>query len=94
MWQMVGIGPMFGQASYFREYAIEREPLNSLQYGIDRYTNESHRLYKVLDKRLDKITPPESTQLPIWLYGLGVASQVGEGLTPTISQMLGIGLVE
>ena len=54
MWQMGGIGPMFGQASHFREYARERESLDRLQYGIDRYTNESHRLYRVLDKRLDK----------------------------------------
>ena len=40
------------------------------------------------------ITSPESTQLLIWLCGLGVANQVGEGLTPTISQMLGIGVIE
>jgi GST-like protein len=52
MWQMGGLGPMFGQASHFREYAKEREPVERLQYGIDRYTNESHRLYRVLDKRL------------------------------------------
>ena len=45
---------MFGQASHFREYATEREPPDRLQYGIDRYTNGSRRLCRVLDKRLDK----------------------------------------
>ena len=52
-WQMGGIGPIFGQASRFREYARERELPDRIQYGIDRYTNESHRLHRVLDKLLD-----------------------------------------
>ncbi|HKC51986.1 MAG TPA: glutathione S-transferase N-terminal domain-containing protein [Myxococcota bacterium] len=47
MWQMGGLGPMSGQANHFRNYAPEK-----LQYGIDRYTNETNRLYGVLDKRL------------------------------------------
>jgi GST-like protein len=53
MWQMGGVGPMFGQAGHFRNYARERESDDRLQYGIDRYTNEAHRLYGVLDRRLD-----------------------------------------
>ena len=53
MWQMGGIGPMFGQACHFREDARERELPDHPQYGIDRYTNESHRLHRVLDKLLD-----------------------------------------
>jgi len=52
MWQMGGVGPMFGQAGHFREYAREREPVDRLQYGIDRYTNEARRLYGVMNKRL------------------------------------------
>ncbi len=47
MWQMGGLGPMSGQANHFRNYAAEK-----IQYGIDRYTNETNRLYGVLDKRL------------------------------------------
>jgi GST-like protein len=47
MWQMAGQGPMLGQAGHFRNYAPEKIP-----YGIERYTNEAHRLYRVLDTRL------------------------------------------
>jgi GST-like protein len=47
MWQMGGLGPMLGQAHHFRSYAKEKLP-----YAIERYTNEAHRLYGVLDKRL------------------------------------------
>ena len=47
MWQMGGIGPMFGQANHFRAYAVEK-----LAYPIERYTNESKRLTGILDKRL------------------------------------------
>jgi GST-like protein len=46
-WQMGGFGPMLGQAHHFRIYAPEKIP-----YAIDRYTNETNRLYGVLDKRL------------------------------------------
>jgi GST-like protein len=47
MWQMGGLGPMAGQTHHFRSFAPEKIP-----YAIDRYTNESHRLYGVLNKRL------------------------------------------
>jgi GSH-dependent disulfide-bond oxidoreductase len=47
MWQMAGQGPMLGQAGHFRNYAPEK-----IAYGIDRYTNEASRLYRVLDTRL------------------------------------------
>jgi len=47
MWQMGGFGPMLGQANHFRTYAPEKIP-----YAIDRYTNETGRLYNVLDRRL------------------------------------------
>jgi GSH-dependent disulfide-bond oxidoreductase len=46
-WQMGGFGPMLGQTHHFRLYAPEPVP-----YAIDRYTNESKRLYGVLNKRL------------------------------------------
>ncbi len=47
MFQMGGIGPMFGQAHHFRRFASEQVP-----YAIRRYTEETHRLYGVLDRRL------------------------------------------
>jgi len=48
MWQMGGIGPMFGQANHFAVYAPDKLP-----YAIDRYLNESRRLLRVLNTRLD-----------------------------------------
>jgi GST-like protein len=51
MFQMGGIGPMFGQAGHFRTYTKERQ-----QYAIDRYTNEVNRLYKVMNQRLGETT--------------------------------------
>jgi len=47
MWQMGGVGPMFGQAGHFILYAAEKVP-----YGIERYRNEAKRLLKVADTRL------------------------------------------
>jgi len=38
---------MLGQAGHFRNAAPEKIP-----YAIDRYTNESRRLFSVIDKRL------------------------------------------
>ncbi|HBF53483.1 MAG TPA: thiol:disulfide oxidoreductase, partial [Afipia sp.] len=47
MWQMGGLGPMLGQNHHFSNYAPEKIP-----YAIDRYVNETNRLYGVLNKRL------------------------------------------
>jgi len=47
MFQMGGVGPMLGQTHHFRSYAPEQYP-----YAIKRYTDETTRLYRVLDKRL------------------------------------------
>ena len=47
MFQMGGVGPMFGQAHHFRRFAPEQIP-----YAVARYTNEVSRLYGVLDRRL------------------------------------------
>lgn len=46
-WQVGGLGPMLGQAHHFRIYAQEKIP-----YAVDRFTEESRRLYGVLDRRL------------------------------------------
>ena len=48
MWQIGRVGPMFGQNNHFRNYAPEKLP-----YAIRRYENEAHRLYGVLNKRLN-----------------------------------------
>ena len=50
MWQMGGFGPMLGQAHHFRRFAPEQVP-----YAIERYTNETRRLYGVLDRRLGEV---------------------------------------
>jgi GST-like protein len=47
MFQMGGVGPFFGQAHHFLRYAPEPVP-----YAIERYKNETRRLYGVLDARL------------------------------------------
>jgi GST-like protein len=47
MWQMGGFGPMLGQNHHFRHYAPE-----PIEYAINRFVNETHRLYGVLDRRL------------------------------------------
>ena len=47
MFQMGGVGPMFGQYNHFANYAPEKLP-----YAIERYTNEVKRLHRVLEKRL------------------------------------------
>lgn len=49
MFQMGGVGPMFGQYNHFANYAVEKLP-----YAIERYTNEVARLHRVLDKRLSE----------------------------------------
>ena len=52
MFQMGGVGPMFGQANHFRIYAAEKFPAETVAYGKERYTKEVNRLYGVMDKRL------------------------------------------
>jgi len=47
MFQMAGVGPMFGQTHHFRRFAPEQIP-----YAIERYSKETARLYGVLDRRL------------------------------------------
>ena len=53
LWQVGGVGPMFGQASHFRNYApaLVAAPAR-IEYGAKRYSNETNRLLGVLDKRL------------------------------------------
>ena len=46
-WQIGGLGPMVGQNHHFSQYAPEKIP-----YAIDRYVNETSRLYRVLNTQL------------------------------------------
>ncbi len=46
-WQVGGLGPMAGQNHHFVQYAPEGIP-----YAIDRYVNETTRLYRVMNTRL------------------------------------------
>jgi GST-like protein len=47
MFQMGGVGPMFGQLNHFKRFAPEKLP-----YAIERYEKETLRIYGVLDKQL------------------------------------------
>jgi GST-like protein len=49
MFQMGGVGPMFGQAHHFM-----RAKKDEIPYGSERYGNEAKRLYGVMDKHLEK----------------------------------------
>ena len=48
MFQMGGVGPMFGQANYF--YRLEEK----VPYAIERFHKEARRLYNVLDQQLKR----------------------------------------
>lgn len=48
IWQVANLGPMLGQHGHFALYATEKIP-----YAIERYRNETLRLYGVMDKRLE-----------------------------------------
>ncbi len=48
MFQMGGVGPMMGQANVFYRYFPEK-----IQPAIDRYQNETRRLFEVLDTALE-----------------------------------------
>ena len=49
MFQMGGVGPMFGQCHHFTKYNPGKAP-----YAEDRYHNETKRLYGVMNERLGK----------------------------------------
>ncbi|MDX1512208.1 MAG: glutathione S-transferase N-terminal domain-containing protein [Gammaproteobacteria bacterium] len=49
MWQMGGVGPMFGQAHHFLF-----QPKEDVPYGKKRYHDETKRLYRVMNKRLEE----------------------------------------
>lgn len=48
-WQVGGLGPMAGQNHHFAKYAPAKIP-----YAIERYRNETGRLYDVMNRQLAK----------------------------------------
>lgn len=80
MFQMGGLGPMFGQYGHFVRFAPEKVP-----YGIKRYTDEANRIYRVLDKRLGETAYMAGDDYSIadiatypWLMALDDAPEIGE----------------
>lgn len=52
MLQMGGIGPMMGQAMFFRRFAPHQDQAS--EAALERFTVESRRLFEVLDTRLTR----------------------------------------
>ena len=65
MFQMGGVGPMFGQAHHFM-----RAKKDEIPYGTERYGNEAKRLYGVMDKHLgsNKFFAPEYSVADMAIY--------------------------
>lgn len=66
MFQMSGVGPMFGQNAHFSFYAKDKHP-----YAIERYANEMTRLLNVLEGRLSQssyLAGPDYTIADIATY--------------------------
>lgn len=82
MFQMGGVGPMFGQFGHFHKFAADKV---SDPYPRERYLNETKRLLGVLDKRLegrdyimgDDLTIADIAIVP-WLRTLGGFYEAGE----------------
>ncbi len=52
-WQMANLGPVSGHGNHFRNYApTMTQDQRHLAYGANRFTNEAHRLYGVLNGQL------------------------------------------
>jgi len=72
MFQMSGVGPIFGQCYHFRTDAPEK-----VDYAINRFVNEARRLYGVMDRRLagseylagDEYTIADMATWP-WVHGI------------------------
>lgn len=70
LFQAAHLGPMLGQFGHFQVYAKEKIP-----YAIERYQNESQRLFGVMDQRLsdseflgaDEYTIADIASWP-WIY--------------------------
>jgi GST-like protein len=52
MFQVTGVGPMFGQFTHFKMFAPKDQ---NNAYSMDRYQTEVKRLYEVMEKRLAQV---------------------------------------
>ncbi|MCB9958058.1 MAG: glutathione S-transferase N-terminal domain-containing protein [Rhodospirillaceae bacterium] len=81
MFQMAGVGPMFGQASHFVKFAPEDVP-----YAKQRYLKEMHRLLAVMDRRLgtaDYLAGDYSiADMATYPWVFSAANFIGEDLSP------------
>jgi len=86
MWQMGGVGPMFGQAGHFLNYAPQMvKEAERLSYAQERYSKEVQRLLGVMDDRLsesewlgtDELTIADMATWP-WVAAF---TRQGSGLT-------------
>ena len=84
MWQMAGLGPMFGQFGHFTRYAPQERDLS---YGQERYEKEAKRLLKVLETQLNgqeyvagnELTIADFAIMP-WIVCLDVYYEAAERL--------------
>ncbi|WP_176083776.1 glutathione S-transferase C-terminal domain-containing protein [Martelella sp. HB161492] len=85
MFQMAGVGPMFGQFGHFYKFAADKVANNP--YPTERYSNETRRLLGVLEQRLaerrfimgDVYTIADIAIFP-WVRGLTSAYDAAEHL--------------
>ena len=81
MFQMGGVGPMFGQANHFVKFAPE-----PIEYARNRYLTELHRLARVMDGRLglvDYLAGDYSiADVATYPWVLAAQNFLGEDLSP------------
>ncbi|KAJ5960352.1 uncharacterized protein N7479_007502 [Penicillium vulpinum] len=88
MFQMGGLGPMQGQANHFRLFANTRS-----DYAIQRYINETKRLFSVLESRLkespylagDKYTIADIASFS-WVRGAPVTLEIDLSEFPALKK--------
>ncbi|KAJ5616115.1 hypothetical protein N7537_001229 [Penicillium hordei] len=91
MFQMAGLGPMQGQANHFRLFANTR-----FNYAIQRYINETRRLYSVLESRLressylagEKYTIADIASFS-WVRGASVSLETDFSEFPALKKWVG-----
>ena len=89
MFQMGGVGPMIGQTHHFRQYAPEK-----IAYAIDRYTNETRRLYGVMtgNSQAANLSPATSTRWPTLRFSRGCVTGPTTALTGLITRISSAGM--
>jgi len=82
--QVAGVGPMFGQAGFFKR-ASEQVPM-----AIEHFTSESHRLLAVLDERLGEAEylagEYSVADIATWPWVTAAVSFLGMALPPNVAR--------